>query len=516
MGAFAGLSHGATTWYVSQNGNDASPGTSWAQAKQTLQSAINASRDGDSVVVSNGVYLLTNSVAITNAIYLTSANGSALTTLDGQHTVRCLTLDGAAVVDGFTLQNGRAITGGGAYCNGGTIQDCLVVSNQALGDDMNSGGGGGVYLAYGLLSNCVVVANSAVSTNAYQTAWAGGVYCYGGSVQGCVVSNNLCSADTANGGGVVLVGGQLRNSQISLNRGVALTAAAGGGVYATIMQLSVSSVIDACVIANNSLTATDTWTYTAASAHGAGLNIGNGTVVRSCLIVRNSAQALAGFTSGGGIWTSGSDIENCTVAYNNCTTQNGNPGGGGGVTWGYSDQGDNNIIRFNSADNGPDNWEVNQLSYPVLVTSDLGSFVPATNLVKCLTADPLFVNPAANDYRLQPGSACLNAGTNLAWMTTALDLAGNSRTSGGAVDLGAYQHIVATVQPTFSALVRPSSGQCQFTLNTVPGETYHLQYSATLTNWISLLVTNASGNSLQLTDPSATNGVRFYRFQVGP
>lgn len=513
----AAVARGAATWYVSQAGNDANAGTSWAQAKQTPQSAINVSVDGDSVLVSNGVYLLTNPVTITNAIYLTSANGSAVTTLDGRKALRCVVIDGAAAtLSGFTLQNGRAITGGGAYCNAGTIQNCLVVSNQALGDDLSSGEGGGIYLAYGVLSNCVVAANSAVSTNAYQTAWGGGLYCYGGLVRDCVVSNNLCGADNVNGGGVVVVGGELRNSQISLNQGIGLSGASGGGVYATIMQLSVPSLVEACVIANNSVTVTDNWTYTSASAKGGGLNIGNGTVVRSTLIVRNSAQAVAGFTSGGGVWTSGSDVENCTVAYNNCTTQNGNPGGGGGVTWGYSDQCDNNIIRFNSADNGPDNWEVNQFSYPVFVTSDLGPFVPATNLVNCLTGDPWFVNPAANDYRLQAGSPCLHAGKNLAWMAGALDLAGNSRISSGAVDLGAYQHLAASVQPTLGALVRPASGQCRFLLNTVPGQTYHLQYSSTLTNWVSLLVTNAAGDSLQITDASATNGVRFYRFSVGP
>jgi hypothetical protein len=443
-GVSCGGARAATVWCVSPGGNDANAGTSWALAKQTVQAGVNAAADGDTVFVTNGTYLLSSPVTIANAIQLTSVNGSGATILDGQLAGRCVTINGvAAILNGFTIRNGLAVVGGGVYCNQGTVQNCLVVSNQAVGDDYNSGEGGGVYLAYGVLSNCVVLANAAWSTNAYQAAWGGGVYCYGGLVQDCLVSNNLCSADDEYGAGVVLVGGELRNSRVVANSGIALSGAAGGGVYATILQLSVPSLVEACVVANNSVTVTDSWTYTAASASGGGLSIGNGTTVRSTLIEGNSAKAVAGFTSGGGVSTSGSIIENCTVTYNNATTQNGNPGGGGGVTWGYNDQCNNNIIWFNRADNGPDNWEVNQFSYPMFVNSDIGTFVPATNTLNCIATDPLFVNTAAGDYRLQPTSPCLNTGTNLAWMVGALDLAGNSRIAGGMVDMGSYEHVVA-------------------------------------------------------------------------
>src|SRR5213594_2733475 len=57
----------ATTWYVSPNGTDANAGTSWASAKQTAQAAVNAATDGDTVLLSDGVYLLTSPVKITSA-----------------------------------------------------------------------------------------------------------------------------------------------------------------------------------------------------------------------------------------------------------------------------------------------------------------------------------------------------------------------------------------------------------------------------------------------------------------
>lgn len=50
--------------------------------------------------------------------------------------------------------------------------------------------------------------------------------------------------------------------------------------------------------------------------------------------------------------------------------------------------------------------------------------------------DPLFVD--ALEFRLQDGSPCIDAGTNLPWMATAFDLDGNARMYGGRVDMGCY------------------------------------------------------------------------------
>lgn len=175
----------ATTWHVSPNGMDVNAGTNWASAKQTVQAAVNTATDGDTVLVSDGVYFLTSPVKITRAIELTSLNGSSVTILDGQQAGRCVTVDGAtAMVNGFTLRNGRAVAGGGVYCNEGTVLNCVMTSNQAIGTEFDDGMGGGAYVAYGMLSNCVVFSNAARSTNDYQSAWGGGIYCYGSVVAG--------------------------------------------------------------------------------------------------------------------------------------------------------------------------------------------------------------------------------------------------------------------------------------------------------------------------------------------
>ncbi len=56
-----------------------------------------------------------------------------------------------------------------------------------------------------------------------------------------------------------------------------------------------------------------------------------------------------------------------------------------------------------------------------------------------MTADPLFVNAAQGDYRLQTSSPCVNAGTNQVWMAGAVDRDGAPRIQWSVVDIGAYE-----------------------------------------------------------------------------
>lgn len=53
--------------------------------------------------------------------------------------------------------------------------------------------------------------------------------------------------------------------------------------------------------------------------------------------------------------------------------------------------------------------------------------------------DPLFINPAISDYRLQPGSPAIDAG---AAVLSPNDYAGNPRPLGGGFDIGVYEYII--------------------------------------------------------------------------
>ena len=76
-------------------------------------------------------------------------------------------------------------------------------------------------------------------------------------------------------------------------------------------------------------------------------------------------------------------------------------------------------------------------SQTVAVYSDIqGGFTGTGNI----DLDPSFVNEAVGDYRLGPGSDCINAGDNSA-VSTAYDLMGNPRIADGIVDMGAYEFI---------------------------------------------------------------------------
>ena len=230
---------------------------------------------------------------------------------------------------------------------------------------------------------------------------------------------------------------------------------------------------------------------------------------QSPLVAGNVAHSAVGFTTGGGVWTSGSILENCTVVYNTATTQNGNQGAGGGVTWGYNDQCYNNIIKFNSAANGSDNGEVNSLSYPTFFNSDIGPSVPAPNMVNSLNTDPIFINNVlGGDYHLQSGSPCINAGTNQTWMVGAMDLAGNLRIVVGLVDMGAYEF--GSALPVVSAQFRNNKIILQWPTN---AQSFALWWTTNLAAgaWTSNSASPVIINGLYTVTNSMLNSKGFFR-----
>jgi hypothetical protein len=105
----------AATLHVSlDNTNPVPPYATWATAATNIQDAVDAAKDGDTVLVTNGVYAVgerdvgsgLSRVTITNSIRLESFNGPKATSIDGGGSVRCVHMGTNAVLSGFKLTNG--------------------------------------------------------------------------------------------------------------------------------------------------------------------------------------------------------------------------------------------------------------------------------------------------------------------------------------------------------------------------------------------------------------------------
>ena len=140
-----------------------SPGSGFTTldtAAHTITGAVDAAQAGETVWVTNGTYTLSAEIAISKGITIRSAEGAAVTIVDGQGSTRCFNLSHAsAVLDGVTVTNGcHASAGGGIYMTAGTVKNCTVASN-AVPTGAGDVYGGGIYLAGGLVTNCLVLNN---------------------------------------------------------------------------------------------------------------------------------------------------------------------------------------------------------------------------------------------------------------------------------------------------------------------------------------------------------------------
>jgi hypothetical protein len=250
-----------------------------------------------------------------------------------------------------------------------------------------------------------------------------GVNMTGGLVRDCIIRDNG-NNDNFNGAGVYMTGGTVSNCVIRNNQGY--TNPNGGGVYATGGQILY------CQIYNNALV----------TGSGGGVYVGGTVAIRNCLIAANSAK-----NQGGGVYLgSGGTIESCTIVTNSAT----GTADGGGIYRASGTAGtiNNCIVYFNRAATGTYSNFYSTTSAGISYTCTTNPVVAGTG---CIPDDPLFVNLAGGDYRLQfrqAVSPCIDKGANQTWMEGATDLAGNRRklygrvagsSSSPVVDIGAYE-----------------------------------------------------------------------------
>jgi len=176
--------HGQSRYVNVSNPTPVHPYTNWATAATNIQEAIDASIGGDTILVTNGVYVLPQAISLNRSVTVESVNGYASTVISGNGSHRCFSLSHSnALVRGFTLTDGASSSGGAVSISAGVVQDCLLKGNRATA-------GGAAYLSgRGTLRNCVIVSNRVASGSSQVKG--GGIYMSsGGIVTSCTVVDN--------------------------------------------------------------------------------------------------------------------------------------------------------------------------------------------------------------------------------------------------------------------------------------------------------------------------------------
>jgi hypothetical protein len=461
----------AATYTVDPNGTGDCP---------TIQAAINAAVDEDTITVLPGTYYENINFNGKNIILTsTDPNNSdivASTIIDGQQVGSVVRFSGSennsCTLQGFTITGGNghvppgyidklgggicggdihnqtkasivsciitgntADTGGGlCYC-GGTISNCTISDNTGKW-------GGGVAWCHGLISNCVISGNSAVHLG-------GGFYSCTGTIKNCTINDNVGIPPYGDGGGIsscISGTGTVENCLITSN-----SARFGGGInryYDTIKN---------CTIVNNT-----------ASVQGGGLEYCVG-VISKCTIIGNVSKGVGGGLSncdgiisncvisgniadqrGGGLWDCDDAIRNCTIFGN----EGGERGGGmddchGSIT--------NCIIWNNNAETGKQIFYSSMPTYCCIQDWSEGG-------IYNISSNPGFVDVSSGDpndwdLHLLLDSSCIDAGTNSPpGGLPPTDIEENARPydsdgdGNSTADIGAYEFIALKVPQMYSSI----------------------------------------------------------------
>ncbi|MEZ6194440.1 MAG: right-handed parallel beta-helix repeat-containing protein [Planctomycetota bacterium] len=426
----------------------------------SIQAAINAAVDGDTVLVGPGVWFEHIDFGGRNIHVL--GQGPGVTTIDGGGTGTVVRFDSGetsgAVLEGFTIANGRGdpyLFGSSTIYPGGGI----VVAGIPLG------------LGY---TQCDPVIRNCVIENCFGTDGAG-IWVFGYSratLEDCVVKNSL-AVDPL---GILPVG----SSQLGPGAGVetefhswvemtgcVIESNAGVGLYLKGGNIH-HSILERCDIRNNNLGGVVAMTsphefrscritgnvsagpvggLTVASMGLPGSN-GSRLLVENCLIADNTSLIVGG----GGIYApylADILVRQCTIANNTAPTY--------GAIFGNapSDVSVENCIVYG---NGPAASYVAPSIYGGLDFTSCCVEGGATGTGN-FDLDPQFVDAANGDFGLAFGSPAIDAGDNSLVPPTATDLAGVTRILNGSVDVGAYESDeIANHGSAAGTLVDPGTG----------------------------------------------------------
>jgi len=312
-----------------------------------------------------------------------------------------------------------------------TLSNCIFGGENVEDGNIAANNGGALYT----FNTNLQITNSAFKNNSAGTGSGGGVFSMNtnASIAGGVFAHNK-----ANRGAGLRLHRQSGTTWTYDIHGVTFinnNAIAGNGGGALVSDANNSASFFNCVFKNN--TATD---------RGGGL-AGNASAINSLFIGNYAAQ-----WGGGANLDGGNNVVHCIFHEN--TADN---GAGGGIN-GYVSVA-NTIFSDNTSSMGGADIQGASVSYS---RTTQGSLAGTDGNID---DDPLFVDAAGGNFRLQETSPCINAGTlDPPGGLPPTDIEGNPRPAHGTMpDMGAYEHFTAT---TYTLTVSSGEGGSV----TVPGE----------------------------------------------
>jgi len=390
----------------------------------TIQAAIDASTNGDEIIVAADTYvenidfdgknIILRSTDPTNAFVVAAtiidgASSDIVVTFAGTETAEC-------VLSGFTIRNGHNVVSGGIYGAGtsATIQHNVITENYAENSPLitDPGCGGGIRNCDGLIQNNTIFGNVAY---------------IGGGLSDCdgVIRNNVIEDNWADGGGgLAYCQGTIENNVVRNN-----SAFLGGGVY------NCDGTIRNNMICNNVANEGAGSPYAFLPGRGGGLRMCDGDIYNN-VVYGNSATG--GLCSGGGFSECTGNIYNNTV-YGNAA--DGTNSSGGGFKDCTGDNIKNCIIWGNTATAGPQIYNPGMPSY-CCIEGWGGGGTGNTD------SDPQLKDPDNGDLHLTYDSPCVDAGGAVAGLTD--DYEGDtrpyngtaeSRGDGSDIDIGADEYV---------------------------------------------------------------------------
>ncbi len=254
----------------------------------TIQSGIDATVAGDTVLVAAGLYYGVGNRDISyagKAITVISENGPETCIIDCQDEGRGFYFHGSeesnSILCGFTITNGVGDPGGAIHCSysSPTLQNCIITGNRSSW----RGGGISLFSSSSILSNCIITDNIVYidDPGASDDAFGGGIYAIGSFPVfiNCSILNNtaeqwLYGEPLGVGGGVFAGSTLLFNCLIAGNNA---NESCGGGL-----------LTDGCLLINCTIVNND------GGERAGGLSCDDTTALRNCIVWDNLPGSIFG------------------------------------------------------------------------------------------------------------------------------------------------------------------------------------------------------------------------------